>query len=147
MGTMAATVLFLCTGNYYRSRFAEHFFNEQARKRQLAWQATSRGLQPSLENLGFMSRHALDRLRRLGMAPRAPLRLPMDLQSLDLLAADLTVAMNEVEHRPLMAARFPEWTERVRYWKIYDLDVADPDSGLAAIENAVLALLDELSAP
>ena len=144
---MAATVLFLCTGNYYRSRFAEHFFNEQARKRQLAWQATSRGLQPSLENLGLMSRHALDRLRRLGMAPRAPLRLPMDLQSLDLLAADLTVAMNEVEHRPLMAARFPEWTERVRYWKIYDLDVADPDSGLAAIESAVLALLDELSAP
>ena len=21
------TVLFLCTGNYYRSRFAEHYFN------------------------------------------------------------------------------------------------------------------------
>jgi len=143
---MTATVLFLCTGNYYRSRFAEHFFNEQARKRQLPWQATSRGLQPSLENLGFMSRHALDRLRRLGMAPRDPLRLPMDLQSSDLIAADLTVAMNEVEHRPLMAARFPEWTERVRYWKIYDLDVTDADSGLAAIENAVLALLDELSA-
>ncbi|MDE0199377.1 MAG: hypothetical protein OXK78_14345 [Caldilineaceae bacterium] len=143
---MTATVLFLCTGNYYRSRFAEHFFNEHARERQLPWQATSRGLQPSLENLGFMSRHALDRLRRLGMAPRDPLRLPMDLQSSDLIAANLTVAMNEVEHRPLMAARFPEWTERVRYWKIYDLDVADADSGLAAIENAVLALLDELSA-
>ena len=144
---MAAAVLFLCTGNYYRSRFAEHFFNEQARKRQLAWQATSRGLQPSLENLGFMSRHALDRLNSLGMAPREPLRLPMDLQSSDLMTAELTIAMNEVEHRPLMAARFPEWTERVRYWRIYDLDVADADSGLAAIENAVLALLDELSAP
>lgn len=143
---MNATVLFLCTGNYYRSRFAEHFFNEQARQRQLAWQATSRGLQPSLENLGFMSRHALDRLGSLGMAPPEPLRLPMDLQSSDLMAADLTVAMNEVEHRPLMAVRFPEWTERVRYWKIYDLDVTDADSGLAAIENAVLALLDELSA-
>ena len=143
---MTATVLFLCTGNYYRSRFAEHFFNEQAERRQLAWQATSRGLQPSLENLGFMSKHALDRLRSLGMAPREPLRLPMDLESTDLMAAELTIAMNEVEHRPLMAARFPEWTERVRYWKIYDLDVADADSGLAAIENAVLALLDELSA-
>lgn len=143
---MAATVLFLCTGNYYRSRFAEQFFNEQARQRQLAWQATSRGLQPSLENLGFMSRHALDRLNSLGMTPREPLRLPMDLQSSDLLTAELTVAMNEVEHRPLMTARFPEWTERVRYWKIYDLDVADADSGLAAIESAVLGLLDELSA-
>ena len=144
---MAATVLFLCTGNYYRSRFAEQFFNEQARQRQLAWQATSRGLQPSLENLGFMSRHALERLNSLGMAPREPLRLPMDLQSSDLMTAELTVAMNEVEHRPLMAARFPEWTEQVRYWRIHDLDVADADSGLAAIESAVLALLDELSAP
>lgn len=144
---MTATVMFLCTGNYYRSRFAEHFFNEQARQRQLMWQATSRGLQPSLENLGFMSRHALDRLNSLGMTPRERLRLPMDLQSSDLMTAELTIAMNEVEHRPLMAARFPEWTERVRYWSIYDLDVADADSGLAAIESAVLALLDELSAP
>ena len=143
---MTATVLFLCTGNYYRSRFAEHFFNEHARRRSLAWQASSRGLQPSLENLGYMSRHALDRLRRLGMAPREPLRLPMDLQPSDLTYAALTIAMNGVEHRPLMAARFPEWTEGIRYWKIYDLDLADADSGLAAIENSVLALLDELSA-
>ena len=140
-------MLFLCTGNYYRSRFAEHFFNEQARERQLAWQATSRGLQPSLENLGFMSRHALDRLNSLGMAPREPLRLPKDLQSSDLMTAELIIAMNEVEHRPLMAARFPEWTERIRYWSICDLDVADADSGLSAIESAVLGLLDELSAP
>ncbi|MXX25645.1 MAG: low molecular weight phosphatase family protein [Caldilineaceae bacterium SB0668_bin_21] len=143
---MTATVLFLCTGNYYRSRFAEHFFNEHARRRKLAWQARSRGLQPSLENLGLMSRHALERLRRLGMAPGEPLRLPIDLQSSDLIAAALTIGMNEVEHRPLMAARFPEWTDQVRYWNIYDLDVTDADSGLAAIENAVLALLDELSA-
>lgn len=142
---MTATVLFLCTGNYYRSRFAEHFFNEQARQRKLDWQASSRGLQPSLENLGFMSRHALDRLRKLGIEPRKPLRLPMDLQSSDLTAAALTIAMNEIEHRPLMAARFPDRKESIRYWRIFDLDVADADSGLAAIENAVLALLDELS--
>ena len=143
---MTGTVLFLCTGNYYRSRFAEHFFNEHARQMKLPWQASSRGLQPSLENLGFISKHALERLNRIGMAPREPLRLPMDLQSSDLSAAALIIGMNEVEHRPLMAARFPEWTERVRYWNIYDLDVADADSGLAAIENAVLAFLDELSA-
>lgn len=143
---MTATVLFLCTGNYYRSRFAEHFFNEEAQRRKLAWQASSRGLQPSQENLGFMSRDALDRLRELDMEPRAPLRLPMDLALSDLDAATLTVAMNEVEHRPLMAVRFPEWTERVRYWRIYDVDVVDADAGLAAIEKAVMALLDEISA-
>jgi hypothetical protein len=37
-------MLFLCTGNYYRSRFAELLFNHLAKQRGLDWQATSRGL-------------------------------------------------------------------------------------------------------
>ena len=35
------TVLFLCTGNYYRSRFAEILFNSVASKLGLPWQASS----------------------------------------------------------------------------------------------------------
>ena len=142
---MAETVLFLCTGNYFRSRFAEHYFNEQARLRNLDWQARSRGLQPSLDNLGFMSRDALDRLRAQGIEPPDPLRLPLDLQENDLASAALTIAVNEVEHRPLMAARFPDWAERVRYWRIYDVDVSDAETGMSAIEEAVQVLLAELS--
>ena len=38
------TVLFLCSGNYYRSRFAEHQFNAIADRDQLPWRADSRGL-------------------------------------------------------------------------------------------------------
>jgi protein-tyrosine-phosphatase len=38
------TVLFLCTGNYYRSRFAEVLFNSVAGKLGLSWVASSRGL-------------------------------------------------------------------------------------------------------
>ncbi|MCY4412947.1 MAG: hypothetical protein OXC27_21010, partial [Caldilineaceae bacterium] len=110
------------------------------------WQASSRGLQPSQDNLGFMSRDALDRLRVLDIDPPEPLRLPMDLQEDDLRAATVTVAVNEIEHRPLMEARFPEWAERVRYWRIFDVDVTAADTGLAAIEEAVQALLSELSA-
>ena len=37
-------VLFLCTGNYYRSRFAEVLFNSVAGKLGLPWRASSRGL-------------------------------------------------------------------------------------------------------
>jgi protein-tyrosine-phosphatase len=37
-------ILFLCTGNYYRSRFAEVLFNSVAGKMGLPWQAYSRGL-------------------------------------------------------------------------------------------------------
>jgi protein-tyrosine phosphatase len=38
------TVLFLCTGNYYRSRNAEVLFNSVAGKMSLPWKASSRGL-------------------------------------------------------------------------------------------------------
>jgi protein-tyrosine phosphatase len=38
------TVLFLCTGNYYRSRFAEVLFNSVADRMGLPWRASSRGL-------------------------------------------------------------------------------------------------------
>jgi protein-tyrosine phosphatase len=38
------TVLFLCTGNYYRSRFAEVLFNSVAGTMGLPWRASSRGL-------------------------------------------------------------------------------------------------------
>ena len=34
-------VLFLCSGNYYRSRFAEHLFNWLAAKVNLSWRADS----------------------------------------------------------------------------------------------------------
>jgi protein-tyrosine phosphatase len=37
-------VLFLCTGNYYRSRFAEELFNHEAERASLPWIAQSRGL-------------------------------------------------------------------------------------------------------
>jgi protein-tyrosine phosphatase len=38
------TVLFLRTGNYYRSRFAEELFNHEAERASLPWIAQSRGL-------------------------------------------------------------------------------------------------------
>src|SRR4051794_41805888 len=38
------TVLILCTGNYYRSRFAEALFNSVAGKMGLPWRAASPGL-------------------------------------------------------------------------------------------------------
>ncbi len=44
-------VLFLCTGNYYRSRYAEEIFNHQAGLEGLGWHAFSRGV---AENLSFL---------------------------------------------------------------------------------------------
>jgi protein-tyrosine phosphatase len=40
---MPKLVLFLCTGNYYRSRYAEELFNHLARAEGIGWRAFSRG--------------------------------------------------------------------------------------------------------
>ena len=55
-------ILFLCNGNYYRSRFAEIFFNWHAEQRKLRWRAESRGLALVMANPGPMSRFTVARL-------------------------------------------------------------------------------------
>ena len=41
-------LLFVCTGNYYRSRTAEELFNFLATHRTLSWRADSRGLREDM---------------------------------------------------------------------------------------------------
>ena len=144
---MGGKVLFLCTGNYYRSRYAEQLFNALCRQQGLAWHASSRGQQPSPENLGSMSKYALDRLQAQGFEAEAGLRLPMNLLRSDLIGADVTIAVNESEHRPMMQALYPEWADGIRYWRVHDLDVTDAESALSSLEQAVRSLVEELSAP
>ena len=63
------TVLFLCTGNYYRSRFAEVLFNSVAGKMGLSWRASSRGLalERGVNNVGPMAVSAIKALEALGV--------------------------------------------------------------------------------
>src|SRR5256714_15421048 len=63
------TVLFLCTGNYYRSRFAEALFNSVAGKMGLPWRASSRGLalERGTHNVGPMAPSANRALEEMGV--------------------------------------------------------------------------------
>ena len=95
------TVLFLCTGNYYRSRYAEIVFNWLAQKQGLAWKADSRGLDPDPRNPGPMSRDTMAALRKLGVPFDSYLRFPQLVA--ELLPADfkdrLSLAVVELLHR------------------------------------------------
>ncbi|MFZ5819479.1 MAG: hypothetical protein ACOYYJ_06225 [Chloroflexota bacterium] len=82
-------VLFICTGNYYRSRYAELFFNETAANMQVNWRAVSRGLAADEgHNEGPVSAHASRRLTLRGISTGAPVRFPLQLEEKDLLEAD-----------------------------------------------------------
>ena len=60
-------VLFICSGNYYRSRLAEILFNHEAERVGLAWEAGSRGLLKAGELKG-MSEHTAAYLRGAKLA-------------------------------------------------------------------------------
>lgn len=139
---MKNTVLFLCTGNYYRSRYAEIFFNHLAAKKQLNWQADSRGLEANTgQNIGPISTFTLKYLANQGIQLNEPIRFPMQLEEKDLQAAGLIVAVNRVEHKPMMKKYFPAWTEKITYWDVADLDITDSENALSAIEEQIYLII------
>lgn len=136
------TILFLCTGNYFRSRFAEILFNSVATKMGLPWRASSRGLalERGVNNVGKISIAAVKVLETMGLrAADALARFPVQVTSDDFEKADLIVALKQAEHLPLLQERFEAWTERVEFWHVDDAPEA-----LALIEREVMGLTARL---
>jgi predicted translation initiation factor SUI1 len=136
------TVLFLCTGNYYRSRFAEVLFNSVAGKMGVPWRASSRGLalERDVNNVGPMEVSAVRALKALGVrADDTVTRLPAQVTSDDLERAALIVAPKQAEHLPLLQERFPAWAEKVEFWH-----VDDTPEVLGLIEQEVMGLVARL---
>jgi protein-tyrosine phosphatase len=141
-------VLFLCSGNYYRSRFAEMLFNALAGEMNLNWTADSCGLVVDQVNgnVGCCSKATIDALRLRQISDSGADRMPLQVDNPTLEEAGLIIAVKEAEHRPMLAKRFPGWEDRVEYWHIHDLDQATADQALTEIEEKVKELLARLSA-
>lgn len=140
------TVLFLCTGNYYRSRFAEFYFNALATERGLAWRADSRGLRINAGNPGPVSRSTLAWLQERGIPVPVSHRFPMPASVDDFRAAERIVAVKEAEHRPLMEGLFPEWVNKVEFWHVHDLDFALPEESLPKLARHIEELINRFTA-
>ncbi len=136
-------ILFVCTGNFYRSRFAEAVFNARAQARGLPWRAFSAGLAVETSPKG-LSVHALNGLRLMNIPAgfTEPRKRPF---SLDILAqADRCIAMQQTEHQPMIESTFPEISSRIQYWEVPDLPYLSPPLALTKIREGVDALIKEL---
>lgn len=139
-------LLFLCTGNYYRSRFAEAWFNHQAETQNLDWRAFSRGLaiERGIHNMGPISPYARHHLGQRGVWLRDPLPLPQGVTETDFATADRVIAVDASEHRPLMLERWPHWAEAIDYWRVHDIDRTDSAIALAQLVQHIEQLFTEL---
>ncbi len=160
-------IIFICTGNYYRSRLAEELFNFYVQQTNLPWEATSRGMVDS-GGLRGISPFAFEYLDKQGLSPHVdPTRNPVQLKVSDLEEAELLIALNREEHEPMLRERFGqipkilEQKDRLRFWNVCDVPGEQnsfsrffgdrktrptqcPESGTEHIDFAIRSLIQEL---
>lgn len=139
------TMLYICTGNYYRSRFAQGLFNHFAAKHDLPWKAISRGLRiNAVDQPGELSIFTREALEARGIPLELAGEKRVSLCIGDLIHADQVWALKHTEHHPLMQEQFPDWADRIQYKEIHDLDGFTPQEALPAIEQFVQQQVEEI---
>lgn len=142
MADKQKSILFLGTANYARSRFAEHYFNHVAKKMGLPWRAASKGLalERSIENVGPIASAAIKALEALDVQASEILsQPPAQAVVADFERAIRIIALNEIEHRPLVRERFSGWADKVEFWH-----VDDTPGALPVIEKEIMGLIARL---
>ncbi len=137
-------ILFLCSGNYYRSRFAEEVFNFKSRAVSSNWSADSRGLRLNTNNVGSISAVALRRMVMLRVQHIKGHRSPAIVRETDFENSAIVIAMSREEHHPLMRKLFPVYAEHIRYWDVEDTGEMPPDVALQRIEILIGQLIEDL---
>lgn len=141
-------VLFLCSGNYYRSRFAEEVFNHHSRKNAIGHRAFSAGLKVAGTrhvNPGPISIHTVRAMERHGVPVPDAWRDPVPATRAMIGAAGLTVALCRREHEPLISAQFPESLPGIVFWEVEDIGAETPERATRHIHDQTLALLGRMT--
>ncbi len=140
------TVLFLCSGNSCRSLYAERLFNHLAEQSSIPWRAASRGLMVDwMEAEIPVSAEVAIALQNYSIDIDTPFQSPIQVDESDFEIADLLIAVNESEHRPVFQARYPDWEDDVEFWVAPDLVLSNPEATMTRLSKMVELLVDDLT--
>lgn len=135
------SVMFICTGNYYRSRFCEIYFNHLTAGKFTA--ADSKGLLAFRKiNEGLISPHTLNFLRGENL-PVGKMKFPEQIEDWHFESGTRIIAMDELEHRPMMEKTFPKFAGQIEYWQVHDIDFTHPSEAMPRLKFKVEELVRE----
>lgn len=135
--------LFICTGNYYRSRYAEAVFNFQAMEKKSEWSAFSRGLaiHCARGDLAIETRMMMEK-KKIALSMTGVTRV--QVIEPDFYSAERVIALQRHEHYPMMKAQFPAWADRIEYWDVADIGFVSSSLALMRIEQLVIELCEKI---
>jgi protein-tyrosine phosphatase len=150
------TVLFLCTGNYFRSRFSEFWFNHQIALLDYGedLRAGSAGLRVTSGNgngngngnIGAMAVEAQIALQQRGVAiDPTQLAMPRQVSRDDVEHSDVVVAVDAEAHRPMVQELFPDLEAKIRFWSVKDLGEDEGTDPISLQQHQVDHLINALT--
>ena len=137
-------VLFVCTWNIHRSRFAEEVFNYLAKKSNSKYQAFSAGFKVGGYKFRTIYSPALDNLKKINIVPLRSNDFSKHIDDVDLSEYDRIICMDEVEHKPMVLANSSLQNNLFEYWNIIDEPKMKSELSLQKCYQKVENLLRDL---
>lgn len=135
-------LLFVCSGNYYRSRFAEAYLNYLSDLFSLDIKAESRGLaihfaDELAEEFGEISKDTKERCNSLGIPKKYWDKNRESIRREDFENFDQIICLDLEEHAPMIKEQFPDQIYSVCYLKVKDIFDWEPKQTLDSISETI----------
>ena len=137
-------ILFVCTGNIFRSRFAEEVFNHLCKINGVDATAFSAGLQVGRYKQRKIYWPAMNELERLKIEPLRSNEDSVHINDIDVSIYDQIICMDEEEHKPMVRSNERLSGFTFQYWNIVDMPKVPSDISLPKCYKKVESLIDQL---
>ena len=137
-------ILFVCTANIFRSRFAEEVFNSLATDSSSSLIAFSAGMKVGEFTTRKIYYPALEQLKRYNIKPIRENELSTHIDDLNLDEYDRIICMDEPEHKPMVEENTNLKGRDVEYWNIVDIPEEDSRVSLPMCYEKVNELFSEM---